>query len=526
MKLKMKNIKYLSVLLGFAALVACNEPEDVLKDTNLEPEAALPMLTAGNANFATYVSLGNSLTAGFSDGTVFKAAQENSYPSILATKFALVGGGEFKQPLVNDNYGGLAAGGTRIADPRRVTIGGAPIPLESVIGPVTVTTDIVLNKPTGPFNNMGVPLASSFHLLDLGIPGSGYGDINGLGVYANPYFIRMASAPDATILGDAMSQNPTFFSLWIGSNDVLGYALSGGDGSKLITNQATFDFAYDAIISTLTTGDTKGVIANIPDVSAAAFFNTIPNNALVINAATAGQLTGFFQAVAGIFTQVLIAQMVPPAQAQALAAQYAITFQEGPNRFLIDVPVTAANPLGFRQMTENEKLVLTIDQSALAQGYGSVALSNEVLQVLGILQTGGTPTPQQGALVIGAVNGIDDKDALDSDELQEIKLATDGYNATISAAVATYGVAFVDAHRIVNQITGPGYSSGNFTVTGALVTGGAISLDGIHPTSRGYALVANEFLMAIDATYGSNFEASGNLVDIGNYPTNYSPLLP
>jgi len=47
----------------------------------------------------------------------------------------------------------------------------------------------------------------------------------------------------------------------------------------------------------------------------------------------------------------------------------------------------------------------------------------------------------------------------------------------------------------------------------------------VHPTARGYALIANDFMKAIDATYGSNFEASGNLVDIGNFPTNYSPTL-
>jgi len=65
-------------------------------------------------------------------------------------------------------------------------------------------------------------------------------------------------------------------------------------------------------------------------------------------------LTGFFQAVAGIFTQGLIQQGLPPTQAQALAAQYAITFNEGPNRFVIDVPVTQTNPLGFRQMQMGE----------------------------------------------------------------------------------------------------------------------------------------------------------------------------
>ena len=48
--------------------------------------------------------------------------------------------------------------------------------------------------------------------------------------------------------------------------------------------------------------------------------------------------------------------------------------------------------------------------------------------------------------------------------------------------------------------------SGNYILTSSLVTGGAFSLDGVHPTARGYALLANEFLKSIDATYGSNFE--------------------
>jgi hypothetical protein len=30
-----------------------------------------------------------------------------------------------------------------------------------------------------------------------------------------------------------LAQAPTFFSLWIGNNDVLGYATTGGDGSSI-----------------------------------------------------------------------------------------------------------------------------------------------------------------------------------------------------------------------------------------------------------------------------------------------------
>ncbi len=516
----MKNIKYIVLSLLISVMFSCaNEELDELRNLGNEDNGPLPALTAGTADFSTYVSIGNSLTAGFSDGTVFLAAQQNSFPTILSQQFNLVGGGSFTQPLVNDNFGGLALAGNRIADPRFVTVGGPPTPLESVIGPVTVTTDIVLNNPTGPFNNMGVPLASSFHLL-----APGYGNIANLSAgLANPYFIRMTGAtPDASIMELAMAQSPSFVTLWIGANDVLGYA-TGGASSGAPTPQPVFDGAIAQIMSAL--GDVQGVMANIPNVTDLPFFTTVPNNALALDATTAASLTGFFQAVTGIFAQGLIAQGVPPNDALALASQYSLTFNEGPNRFLIDVPPSASNPLGFRQMTEEELLILRIDQAALAQGYGSVVLTNEVLQVLGILQAGGTITPAQGALVIGAVSGIDDGDALDTDEITEISTAISGFNATIQAAAAAAGFGFMDANSIFQQMATTGYSDGNFTLTTNLVTGGGVSLDGVHPTSRGYGLVANEMMKAIDAAYGSNFEASGNLVDIGDLPTNYSPLL-
>ena len=105
----MKNIKYVSLIFGLAAFVACNEPEDVLKDTSIEPkkEVVLPTLTAGSVDFSNYVAVGASFTAGFTDGGLFKASQENSFPNILSKEFAKVGGGSFTQPLMNDNSGGI-----------------------------------------------------------------------------------------------------------------------------------------------------------------------------------------------------------------------------------------------------------------------------------------------------------------------------------------------------------------------------------------------------------------------------------
>jgi hypothetical protein len=508
------KLKYIWLFTILASIFSCEENESPI------PEAeVLPELVSGTADFSNYVAVGASFTAGFTDGALFRASQENSFPNILSQQFSKLGGGEFTQPLMNDNIGGLLIGGMAnpAFQPRLFFNGAGPARL-----PATPTTEGAVSLG-GTFHNMGVPGAKSFHLLF-----DGYGNAANLQFgLANPYYIRMATSPNATVLGDAMAQNPTFFTLSeIGGNDVLGFATSGGDGSDAITDTATFDASLNALVNTLTSNGAKGVVTNVPYVTDLPFFTTVPNNALVLDAGTAAQLTGVFQAVSGIFLQGAILQGVPAAQAQALAAQYAITFNEGPNRWIIDVPVSATNPLGFRQMTEDELLVLTIDQAALAQGYGTVALTPEVLQVLGLLQMGGTPTFQQAGLVIAAVNGIDDKDVLDTDELNEIRTATDNYNLTIANIANTNdAIALVDLNAILSEVASTGVDFDGFNLTADLVTGGAVSLDGIHLNARGYAFMANKFLEAIDDAFGSNFVASGNVAKANDFQTNYSATL-
>ena len=219
-----KNIKWL--FLVSLTFIACNDDETVTYDS----ADGLP-LTAGTADFTKYVALGDSFAAGFSDGALFIEGQKNAYPNILAQQFALVGGGEFTTPLMADNFGGLLLGGIPIQGVRLYFNGVTPL---SVTGAPTTE---VTNHLSGFFNNMGIPGAKSFHLI-----APGYGNTAGVaGGTASPYFSRFSSNTTTTVLADALSQTPTFFSLWIGGNDVLGYALTGGDGTNPITPTNTFN---------------------------------------------------------------------------------------------------------------------------------------------------------------------------------------------------------------------------------------------------------------------------------------------
>lgn len=489
------NTKYLWLLLiALGLTTACSNDDD-----SSNGSTTTPSLSAGTADFSKYVSLGNSLTSGFSDGTVFLAAQQNSFPRILSDKFALIGGGAFTQPLVNDNFGGLALAGNRIAGPRLVTTGGAPLPLESVIGPVTVTTDIVLNNPTGPFNNMGVPGARSFHLL-----APGYGNIANFPAAANPYFVRMTgTTPDASVLELSMAQAPTFFSLWIGNNDVLGYATTGGDGTSSITDQPTFDFAISTLVTTLTSQGAKGVVANIPYVTDIAHFTTVTHDVIPLDAATAGVVNQAYAQYNGGLQLALGGGLITAEEATART----IMFEASETNAVVieDESLTDLTGLGlpnYRQATADDLFVLPASS------------------FIGTEAVPGNPLTVNGVAI-----PLADKWVLIPSEQAEIRAAVDGFNATIQAAANQAGLAFVDANALLAELNNTGIAYGNYIFTSDLVLGGMFSLDGVHLTTRGYAVAANEFMKAIDATYGSNFEVSGNLVDVGEYPTNYSPTL-
>jgi len=546
--------KYIWLLLLALGFIACDSDDD---SSDGDMTETLPALTAGSANLSKYVSLGSSITAGFSDGALFTAAQQNSYPNILATQFSLAGGGSFTQPLMNDNTGGLLAGGNQIAPNRLVVIGlEPPVPLADVIGPVTPTTDLFVNNPTGPFGNMGVPLAKSFHLL-----APGYGNIGNLSLgLANPFFVRMTgSTPDASVLGLAMAQAPTFFSAWIGNYDVLDYALKGGDETiSAITPSdgppgVGFDQTYGAIIATLTSGGAQGIVANIPYPTDFSHFTAVQYNVLDPTNPAFGPLIPTLNGIFGQLNQVyafLESQGVPNATERQivfsetensgvviqdenlvnLSAQITGVLNASPTfpAFVesFGLPAAAAplvaNLFGIyygqsRQSNENDLLPLP----------ASSIIGTVNPDAFAFLMSQGLPAELAGQFSVEGISlPLEDKWVLIPSEQGEIKTATNNFNATIQAMASQAGLAFVDANAIVTELKTSGIASGDFIFTADLISGGAISADGFSLTSRGAALFSNGMMLAIDDVYGSNFEASGNLVNVGDYPTNYSPLLP
>lgn len=552
----MNYIKYTLFSVLLVGLFSCeSETVEDLRNRNAQEEAKVfEEFTQGSADFSNYVSLGNSLTAGFSDGALYKASQNNSMPSILAQQFAAVAnGGDFTQPLMNDNIGGLLAGGNPLPDfgPRLVFGGAGPVPLASLVGTVTPTTDILANNPTGPFNNLGVPGAKSFHLL-----APGYGDFNGVVANpptANPYFVRMASSPQTTVIADAIAQQPSFVSVWIGNNDVLGYALSGGDGSDPITPMdgppgVGFQQTYGAI-SALLTGNIpnlQGILANIPNVTAIPHFTTVPHDPLDPEdeefAAQIPSLNAIFGGINQVFTalgetdRIIEFSMDEPnpvvindENLSDVSAQITGALASSPEFIVLvesfGLPAQAAPQVaGLLGATYGQARQATADDLLVLPSSSVIGTVNTDRVAFLIFQ--GLSQQLAGQFSVEGISlPLEDKWVLTPEEQDDIATATAQFNQVISEVATSSGFALLDANALLDQLATTGIESSTLVLTSSLVTGGAFSLDGVHPTSRGYALIANEMLKAIDSTYGTNFEASGNLVDVSDYNTTYSPTL-
>ncbi len=497
-------MKKLFALLAFLGLflASCSDDDPIVDNT---PPPDPIDYTSGTADFSNYVAVGNSLTAGYSDFALFIDGQTNSFPNMLAENFALAGGGAFNIPFMADNLGGATLGGQPILGNRLILsfASGSPSPVP-VSGQGATEISNVL---TGPFNNLGVPGAKSYHLV-----APGYGNVAGVAIgAANPYYARFASSPSATVIGDAAIQNPSFFTLWIGNNDILTYATSGGAGvdqtgnldpstyaGNDITDPNVFASVFDGLLQTLTANGADGVVMNIPDVTSIPYFTTVPYNPVPLDEATAALLNGAYAAYNGGLAQL---QQLGAISAEEVARR-TISFSAGTSNavVLLDEDLTDLTPfnpalINMRQATPEDLLVLTSRN------------------FIGTLANPNDPTSINGVAV-----PLADMWVLTPEEQTAVGTAQASYNQTIAALAQVYDVALVDANGFLDTFAETGFPLGDgSTVSTNFGTGGGFSLDGVHPSPRGYALLANLMVEAINAKYGSNLPGVDPLDYTGLY---------
>jgi lysophospholipase L1-like esterase len=370
---------------------------------------------AGAQDFTTYLAVGDSLAAGYTSNSLIEAAQANSVPALLARQGSAP---DFQQPLIGDP--------------------GIPpiLVLQSLIpSPVIVPKSATPGQPRNaglarPYNNLAVPGATAADALLKTTDNGGFHDL-------------ILRGRGSQVL-QAVGSRPTFITLWIGNNDVLGAALRGRavDGVTL-TPTATFRQVYGAIVTALRATGAPVVAANLPDPTVIPFVTTI--RPYLVNPAT-GQ---------------------PVVDANG-------------NRVPLLGPSGPLSPNAF---------VTLAASTLLAQGTG-------IPQAAG---GNGQPLP--------------DEVILDEAEVGIIRDHVVQNNQAIRDICGAASVPVLDVNSLLNEVATSGRVVGGVELTGAFLTGGIFSYDGVHPTPLGYAVVANEWIRVINEELGGELEP----VDLGPF---------
>jgi len=380
-----------------------------------------------NSIFQSYVAIGNSITAGYSASGITDATQRQSYAFLLAqqmaTRFAYpsLAGRGCNPPVANFQ---TQAGAGTITATQRPTI--------CDLRTAASATDIL--------NNVAVPNASSYDPTDA--DGTVFSNI-----------LTSLFLGGKTQVQRALEAEPTFASIWIGNNDVLGFALRDGratapTGLAGMTAVATFQTNYTAMLDELIAGapGLKGILIGVGQVASLPLM--VPAAAFSVPAFKAG-----FDGLAGTPT--------------------------------------------------------TLDASCTAGGAGANSLVNVFMafQIRTLGAAGGFPPIV--ACVAGGQSGlipapVGDVLVLDAAELATISARITAYNAHISSEATRIGFAYYDPNATLATLRAAGTVITNIPTLGITGTfGTGMALDGVHPGPTLHRTIANELIPVINAKYST-----------------------
>lgn len=434
-----------------------------------EDRSDLTAPTSGTASYDRFVTIGNSITAGYQSGALYESAQVYAYGNLIAKQVGV----SFAMPIVSDPGTG-----------KRMELTAFDL--------ATSTPTIIYNPAVGaptntayaaPYNNLGVPGALLYDVLN-----ATNKDNCGSGLAGNPNgMFDLILRNSALNLGSQFAQakvlNPTLLTLWIGNNDVLGFATSGGASPSAPTSAATFDALYRFLADSLKSLNTKVVVANLPDVTAIPFFNTVgPKLALGAGWVKNG--------LAGLFYQKHGAAAVDPT---------AVIDSIGLLTGKVDLTLAAGSWTGYLGQPTGAwyRYIATSKGLPLAAVLASIA-GLDTTKPFGF-------HPQ---------NPFPDALTLDADEITTAKTATASFNASIDSLARNRGFGIVNINSFFNQIRAKDFAGGTYyggiKFTTGYISGGLFSLDGVHPSNHAHAIIANEFIKVINNKWGGNIP----LVDV------------
>lgn len=374
--------------------------------------------------FDRYVSMGNSITAGFQSGGILDSTQQQSYAVLLAKAMhSPVFVPSLTRPGCPPPY-------TNVFTQARLTPPGYP---------VSTGTSCYLRQ---------IPANAPPYISNTAVPGAEVIDIyNNFDATSNANSLTQFILGGLTQVQMMRKAQPTFVSLWIGNNDVLGAATNSANGgdSTLITPVATFQANYDAVLDSIAEVNPGGAIligvakvTSIPFFSAGATYWAIKNG-LVVGA--------------------------PP---------FPVLFTVSNNC----APIATGIP-GARG-----------DSVLVGFPYGAALL---------------------GAAQAGAARNLDCADTVAAvvvpSELIKLVGTVAAYNAHISAQATAHNWAYYDPNAALDSLRQIPTAVAPFPAIGAACSanpfGTAFSCDGVHPSASTHRLIATKLRERINADYST-----------------------
>jgi lysophospholipase L1-like esterase len=143
----------------------------------------------------------------------------------------------------------------------------------------------------------------------------------------------------------------------------------------------------------------------------------------------------------------------------------------------------------------------------LAQYSAATHLPVATLSALFGITTGDFVTPagltQISAILAGTQRTpISDAGVLTAAEVVTVKAQVTAFNGVIAQQAQAAGATLVDINALFNQVASSGITINGYTGTTSFL-GGVFSLDGIHPTNTGHAVIANKFIDTMNAGIGT-----------------------
>ena len=416
-----------------------------------EPKIKSPIPSKGELDVSKVIFIGDGQMGGYMNDGLKNEGQKNSLANIIAVQFELIGSNSANIPWVNSASIGISIAGLAPLHLGYKTDCQGNVSLSPIrdasIGDVSSISQSCYNA-NNPFTVYGIPGLRLNQFTNPNLAGT------------NAFYNRMCASQTTSLLDALLAQNATFFQLYIGLEDVLDYAKSGGTNETL-PSDLQFQQNYEQVVQNLTANGAKGVIATIPDVSQMPYFTTIPWNGLTLDNSNVGTLNNIYNPL-GFY------------------------FQLGANPFLmVD---SSANMFAVRPIQSSELLLLSL------------------------------PLDSVKCNQMGVLFPIRDEFVLDAEELTFLRGKIESYNNFIRQMAQTYNLALVNTDQFVSNLA-DGFTYNGVSMSAKFVSGGAYSLDGIYLNPRGNAHFANAFIKAINKKYQSTIpEVNANKFDGVRFP--------